>query len=81
MQLDPEQYRLEPALHREIFERHIRPHLFSGVKASTTPAAIVFGGQPGSGKSTAMAAAIRELGGPAAAVAIVGDELRSYHPA
>lgn len=81
MQLDAERYRLEPALHRDIFERFIRPHLFTDVKASATPAAIVFGGQPGSGKSTAMATAVRELGGPAAAVAIVGDELRAYHPA
>jgi len=78
--LDPDRHRLPPAQHREIFERFIRPHVFGGLPAAATPAAIVFGGQPGAGKSTAMGAALRELGGPTAAAAIIGDDFRAYHP-
>ena len=84
MELNPDKHRLPAAQLREIFERRIRPVVFRGVVGAppgTNPKAIIFGGQPGAGKSAAMASAVRELGGDRSAVEIVGDDLRPYHPA
>ena len=44
------------------------------------PAAVVFGGQPGAGKSAAVEEALRALKNRGGAVAIIGDDLRGYHP-
>lgn len=80
MALDPEQHRLSPADHQYIFDTDIKPRLFAGAKTSDQPVAIVFGGQPGAGKSSAVDAAIRELVPRGGAVQILGDELRDFHP-
>ena len=46
-----------------------------------SPVGVVFGGQPGSGKSRLIDVTLAALGHAGGAVAIVGDDLRSYHPA
>jgi len=80
MVLDPEQYRLTESEHQAIFEAKIKPTLFAGTISSDRPVAIVFGGQPGAGKSAAVAAAENELESRGGSVLIEGDALRDYHP-
>ncbi|RRD64235.1 zeta toxin of the postsegregational killing system [Comamonadaceae bacterium OH2310_COT-174] len=77
---DPDQYRLSEAEHQAIFERRIKPDLFAGAKSSSQPVAVIFGGQPGAGKSAAVDAAMGELSSQGGAVQIIGDDLRDYHP-
>ena len=80
MTLNPDQYRLSDAQHQAIFEHDIKPDLFAGAKKSNQPVAVIFGGQPGAGKSAAVDSAIRELGPRGGAIQIIGDDLRAYHP-
>jgi len=80
MALNPEQYRLNEAEHQATFEQDIKPDLFAGAKPSNQPVAVIFGGQPGAGKSAAVDAAMRELEQHGGAVQIIGDDLRGYHP-
>jgi len=80
MVLDPNRYRLSDTENQAIFEREIKPALFAGAKASPYPVAVIFGGQPGAGKSIAADAAVRELEQCGSVVKIEGDELRAYHP-
>lgn len=64
-----------------IYSRRIRPDLFDGVARSTTPTAVLVGGQPGSGKSYAILkiqAHLASTAGPS--VVVSGEELRHYHP-
>ncbi len=78
--MDKNQYRLSEAENAAIFERDIKPELFAGAKPVQKPIAIIFGGQPGSGKSPAVDAAVQELEKGGGVVQIIGDELRAYHP-
>lgn len=80
MGLNPDQYRLSETEHQAIFERDIKPDLFANAKSVDAPVAVIFGGQPGAGKSAAIDAAKDELAQRGGAVEIVGDDLRSYHP-
>jgi hypothetical protein len=41
---------------------------------------VIFGGQPGAGKSASFAAAVLEFQSQGGAVEIIGDDLRSNHP-
>ena len=78
--LDADRYRLSEAEHQSIFEKRIIPEYFSGAGRSAHPIAIVYGGQPGAGKTVSVlgvAATLAERGG---AVTIIGDKLRNYHP-
>lgn len=77
---NPDQYRLSEADHQAIFEQDIKPDLFAGAKPSSQPVAVIFGGQPGAGKSAAVDSAMRELEPRGGAVQIIGDDLRGYHP-
>ena len=79
--MDADRYRLSEAEHQEVFERDIKPDLFAGAKSSDRPVAVIFGGQPGAGKSAAVDAVLRDLAPHGGAVQIIGDQLRSYHPA
>lgn len=64
-----------------IYLRRIRPDLLGRAPASASPVALVIGGQPGAGKSFALAHARSQLQDSAgSAVVISGDELREYHP-
>lgn len=76
----PDQYRLNDAEHQAIFERDIKPALFSGAQPVSLPTAIIFGGQPGSGKSAALEMAKQDLAARGGAVEIIGDDLREFHP-
>jgi hypothetical protein len=78
--LDPDQYRLSESEHQAIFERDIKPALFAGARLSSQPVAVIFGGQPGAGKSAAVEAAMNEFGPRGGAVQIIGDDLRGFHP-
>lgn len=80
MASNPDRHRLTEAEHQSIFERDIVPALFSRAKSTDRPVAVIFGGQPGAGKSAAVDASVRELAERGGAVQIIGDELRSYHP-
>lgn len=81
-ELDPNKYRLSEEQHQAIFEKRIARDLFAGAKqAEGKPVAVIFGGQPGAGKSAALDEAVRELGGRGGAAQIIGDDLRGYHPA
>ncbi|MDM0049767.1 zeta toxin family protein [Variovorax sp. J22R115] len=65
-----------------IYVRRIRPDLFAGSSAATTPVALIVAGQPGAGVPTAASRLRRELlktAGPA--VHLCADRLRAYHPA
>lgn len=79
MDRDPDRHRLAPDKHRAIYEDRIAPLIFARAVAVEQPTAIVLGGQPGAGKSAALAMAHAEFarGG---LVEIVGDDLRAFHP-
>lgn len=77
---DAGKYRLNEREHQTVFERDIAPDLFAGAKSVERPVAVIFGGQPGAGKSPALDAAVQELEGRGGAVQIIGDDLRAYHP-
>lgn len=81
MAMNPDRFRLDEVQHQAIFEQRIKPDLFADVKPSSLPVAVVFGGQPGAGKSAAVGAAVNELAACGGAVQIIGDDLRDYHPA
>jgi len=76
MAQNPDEHRLSEAEHQAIFERDIKPDLFAGVKPSGQPLAVIFGGQPGAGKSAAVDEAMNELASRGGAVQIIGDDLR-----
>ncbi|MCL2716826.1 MAG: zeta toxin family protein [Alphaproteobacteria bacterium] len=80
MALNPDQYRLSETEHQAVFESNIKPELFAGTKEAVRPVAVIFGGQPGAGKSAAMEPAVAELYQRGGAVEIIGDDLRDYHP-
>lgn len=80
MTRNPDQYRLGDAEHQAIFEQDIVPDLFAETKATTQPLAVIFGGQPGAGKSAAIDGIANELESQGGAVFIIGDDLRDYHP-
>jgi hypothetical protein len=64
-----------------IYVRRIQPDLLDGAARSNKPTAVLAGGQPGSGKSYAVAkirAHLAQTIGPS--VLIAGDDLRHYHP-
>jgi adenylate kinase family enzyme len=79
--LDPAAYRLSDAENQDIFETAIKPEIFSGAQPAQRPVAVIFGGQPGSGKSAALDLAADDLAERGGAVQIIGDDLRVYHPA
>lgn len=81
MDLNPDQHRLKPVEHQRIFEQEIVPDVFADAKTVEQPIAVIFGGQPGAGKSAAVAAAVEDLAGKGGCVQIIGDDFRSYHPA
>jgi hypothetical protein len=59
--LDPAAYRLSDSENQRIFDGRIKPRLFAGVQSVSRPAAVIFGGQPGSGKSAALDRASDDL--------------------
>lgn len=78
---NPERHRLTEAEHQSIFEQQIVPALFSRAESVDQPVAVIFGGQPGAGKSATVDAAVGELADRGGAARIIGDELRTYHTA
>ena len=78
--MNPEQYRLTETEHQRIFENRIKPVIFEDVTPIHNPVAVIFGGQPGSGKSASLDVAIIELSSHGGSAQIFGDDLRIYHP-
>jgi hypothetical protein len=62
---------------REIFDRDIAPTLIAGGAAELHPSVLFIGAQPGAGKSRAIADV---LGDRPAAVPVIGDDFRPFHP-
>jgi len=77
---DPDKYRLTIKQHENIFRDNIIPDLTSGLKAVEKPKVIMLGGQPGAGKSALQNMAELELANEGGVLAIIGDDLRDYHP-
>jgi hypothetical protein len=77
---DATAYMLSEQEHEKIFQKKIIPAIFHNVRTLSKPVAIIFGGQPGAGKSSALDAALDELASFGNAALIIGDELRDYHP-
>ncbi|MCW8208086.1 zeta toxin of the postsegregational killing system [Verminephrobacter aporrectodeae subsp. tuberculatae] len=80
MTLNPDKYWLSEERNQEIFENDIKPNIFALAKPSNQPVAVIFGGQPGAGKSVTVKAAMRELAPRGGVVRIDADNLRGYHP-
>src|SRR5207244_11442786 len=73
--------RLPDADSERIDDRRIRPDVLDGIEKSKTPTAVLVGGQPGAGKSYALARIRANLATTVGASAVIsGDELREYHP-
>jgi hypothetical protein len=64
----------------EIFRRGITPELLAGAVPQENPRAILLGGQPGVGKSSAKGTLHEELAGVGGAVDFSADLMRPYHP-
>lgn len=79
LDLDPNKYRLPAEEHERIFQERIIPVLFTSVSSVKKPVAIIFGGQPGSGKTAAVEHARQQLQRKGGCALIVGDELRDYN--
>jgi predicted ABC-type ATPase len=75
-----DKYRLTPEQHEKIFQTEMIPDLTMGLEAVTLPKAVMLGGQPGAGKSALQSLAELELANEGGVLAIIGDELRDYHP-
>lgn len=73
-----EQYELSSELLDTIFTREIVPTLFRSGSPSTNPTLILVGAQPGAGKSRVNVTVMSEH--PEPVVAIIGDDLRIFHP-
>ena len=80
MALNPDQYRLSELDHQAIFDQVIERRLFATAQSVSQPVAIIFGGQPGAGKSAAVEVAEHELMARGGCVQIIGDDFRKYHP-
>ena len=78
--LDPDKFRLDATEHQAIFEQKIKPRLFGGTRPASKPVAVIFGGQPGAGKSAVVGLAHQALAQRGGAVEIIGDDLRQFHP-
>ena len=72
-------YTLSPEELDRIFSSQVAEYLFGASPVARDPALILVGGQPGAGKTRAGAAAVREA--QQVVTAVVGDELRAFHPA
>jgi len=80
MAANPDQYRLSELENQAVFEQEIKPWIFAHAKPAQQPVAIIFGGQPGAGKSALVEAAMSELEPSGGAAEIIGDDLREFHP-
>jgi len=58
---NPLLFLLSEEKHEKIFQNKILPEIFSDVQSRPNPVVIIFGGQPGSGKSAAVDAAIKGI--------------------
>lgn len=72
---------LSPERNEHIFRSDIvRDYLPDDLAPVARPRLILLGGPPGSGKTAVLTASHAELRREGAAIRIVGDDLRSYHP-
>ncbi|CAD6016141.1 zeta toxin family protein [Agreia sp. COWG] len=75
----PNDYDLTPEQLQVIFDERIRRRLFRRARTEHTPSAVLLGAQSGSGKTKALQSIVAAT--PGDPVAIVGDDLRAFHPA
>src|SRR4051812_30024656 len=76
----PNDYELSEEENDLIFHKEIKPEIFNECQPVKYPVAIIFGGQPGAGKTKAVELAQLELKHNGGAALIIGDDLRPYHP-
>ena len=76
----PDPYKLDERLAQRIYEVEIRGKLFRGKKPAHAPVFILLGGQPGAGKTASQSVITREFADNGGIVAIIGDDLRRFHP-
>ena len=80
---NPDRFLLPEAENRRIFTERIVPEFFTEVRGVAAPSVHVFGGQPGAGKSVIQGAIVAGLAqdvGVGGVLAVVGDDLRGFHP-
>ena len=77
---EADRHRLTAEQHERIFQNRIVPQLTAHAQPTAAPRAVILGGQPGAGKSALQSEVERELAPEGGALAIVGDDLRAYHP-
>jgi len=75
-----DKYLLTKEQSERIFQEQIKPMLFVDVISVENPSLVIFGGQPGAGKSAVIEQAEKELRNYGGSVSILGDDLRSFHP-
>ncbi len=80
MALDKTLHALPSDLHADIYERYIRPQVFADAVTQESPKVVVFGGQPGAGKSRSVDDVVASFDGRGGCVQVIGDDLRGYHP-
>ncbi|HKP61487.1 MAG TPA: zeta toxin family protein [Polyangiales bacterium] len=77
---EADRYRLSPEQHERIFQRDIVSELAAPARGVDAPRAVILGGQPGAGKSALQSAVERDFASFGGVLAIIGDDLRAYHP-
>jgi hypothetical protein len=77
---DPSEWQLTESEHERIFRTRILPVVFARAGRAERAHAIVFGGQPGAGKSAALDAGRDRFSRTEGVVQILGDDLRAFHP-
>lgn len=74
-------YQLSEKQNQAIFDRQIKQEVFFDVSSVDRPIAVIYGGQPGSGKTESINQTKRELAAQGGVAIIEGDAFREHHPA
>lgn len=77
---DIDKYLLTDEENERIFQQKIKPKLFENIIRIENPSGVIFGGQPGAGKSMSVSLAEEALKALGGSVSILGDDLRAFHP-
>ena len=73
-------HQLSSEEHTKIFNTRIKSSVFKNVPSTQSPRAIIFGGQPGAGKTALAKHSVEKLIPSGKPVLIDGDVMRTFHP-
>ena len=73
-------HKLPTSKHAQIFDVRIKPDFFKNTPSVQNPRAIIFGGQPGAGKTSLAKRSVEKLMPSGKPALIDGDAMRTYHP-